>query len=91
MRTLDEQREALRTLIATYRRGEASLNTLASQSESLLSEVGMHLGEGILQKAMNCAYIIEEINALVLDENRTPNASERLQIEKEIERLLALI
>lgn len=91
MRTFDEQREALRTIIATYRSGEESLNALATQSEGILSAMGVHLGEALLQRAMNCAYIIEEINAVVLDENRSPNVSERLQIENEIERLLALI
>jgi hypothetical protein len=71
-------------LNASYRARAVHLNTLASHSETLLEKMQSALPDEDFARAMNCVYLIEEINAIVLDESRQPTHAEQKAIENEM-------
>jgi hypothetical protein len=60
----------LHKLIASYRDGSSDLAHLSQRAETLIEETRPNLLADNFSQAMNCVYLIEEINALVLDESR---------------------
>lgn len=83
--------QELLKLNALYRASAASLNTLASRSETLVEHMQSELPTQDFACAMNCVYLFEEINALVLDENRQPTYAEQEAIKNELALLEKII
>ena len=83
--------QQLRDLISRYRRGAANLNSLSFKSELLVEEMRACLSPSGHSEAMNCVYVIEEINAVVLDENRSVSQEELAEIERRLALLEKLV
>ena len=83
--------QELLKLGASYRAGAVGLNTLAFRSETYIEYLQSELPTEDFACAMNCAYLIEEINAVVLDENRRPTQEEQDAINKELTLLEKII
>ena len=81
----------LHALAASYRGGCIGLPTLASRAESLVEQMCDQLPTAVFSGAMNCVYLIEEINAIILDENRPITDGERGMIDQQLETLTELI
>lgn len=91
MRDSSNIAESVRMLEAQYLAGGITLNALAHRAEVLLEQARSALSPEKHQQAMNCAYVIEEINALVLDEGRAMSAGERLRLTIELQKLSSLM
>lgn len=74
-------------LISLYQIGSTTLNCLCGKSMTILSVEVQHNPSETLSRALNCAYLLEDINATLLDEARQITLSER----EEIEGLLTLL
>lgn len=83
--------QELATLSAGYRAGSVPLPRLASRAEVLVEEMHTLLPAEDFARAMNCVYLVEEINAVVLDERRSPTESEKEAIERDLSLLERLI
>lgn len=84
--------EELHRLIVSYHDGSSDLAHLSQRTETLIEAMRPHLLADTFLKAMNCVYLIEDINALVIDENRQITAVERHDIHAQLsilENLLA--
>lgn len=81
----------LLALAASYRGGCIGLPTLASRAETLVEQMSDQLPTEVFSVAMNCVYLIEEINAIILDENRPITDGERGMIDRQLESLTELI
>lgn len=84
--------EELRKLIASYRGGSSDLAHLSQRAETLIEEIRPNLLGDTFSQAMNCVYLIEEINALVMDEGRPITDTEQHDIGTQLsilENLLA--
>ena len=68
-----------------------SLNSLVQRGEALLEQGKSALNPQRHQRAMNCIYVLEEINALVLDEGRSISTDERLRVAAELQKLVSLV
>lgn len=77
-------------LESQYLANEISLNALVHRCEALLDETRSALPPDTHKRAMNCVYILEEINALVLDEGRSMRDEERVRVKAELETLTSL-
>ena len=74
-------------LISSYQVGATELNSFCFKSELLVVDIRPCMSSEDFSKAMNCVCVLEEINALILDEAWLAS-----QIEyPEIERQLALL
>ena len=78
-------------LAASYRGGRVGLAPLASRAESLVEQMCDQLPTDVFSSAMNCVYLIEEINAIILDENRPITDGERGMIDRQLQSLTELI
>lgn len=78
-------------LILSYRVGTTELNSLSFKSEVLVEKLRLCLLAEDFSRAMNCVYVIEEINAVVLDENRQPKQPEQDEIERQLALLEKLV
>jgi hypothetical protein len=74
-------------LCVSYLAGTVRLHSLASRSETLVGQMQAVLPPQDFACAMNCVYLFEEINALVLDENRLPTQEEDDSIRDQLNRL----
>ena len=83
--------DSLRDLQARYLAGHISLNALVHQCEALLGQGELLLLPDIYQRATNCVYLLEVINAVVLDESRPINDRERASIEEQLKKLLLIV
>lgn len=83
--------DSVRALEKQYAANEISLNALVQRSEALLEQSKSVLAPGTHQRAMNCIYVVEEINALVLDEGRLMRDDEQARVKSELQRLSSLI
>jgi len=87
----DELIREISALSASYRAGSAELDSLSYRAELLVEQMRACLSDDGFSRAMNCVYIIEEINALVLDENRQITQSEQGEIESQLALLEKLV
>jgi hypothetical protein len=76
--------DELHKLLASYRGGTSDLARLSQRAETLIEEIRPHLSTDTFSQAMNCVYLIEEINALVLDESRRVTDSEQHEIHTQL-------
>lgn len=83
--------QELSALCAAYRAGAIRLPSLASRVEILVESMHAHLPGEDFARAMNFVYLIEEINAVVLDENRPLNTPEKEAIENDLSLLEKLV
>jgi hypothetical protein len=83
--------ESLRDLQVQYLAGRLSLNALVHQCEAFLQQFESFLPPNKHQLAANCVYLLEDINALVLDEARSIRDDERLTVESELQKFLTII
>lgn len=83
--------ESVRALEDQYLASGISLNALVHRGEALLEQGKSVLPPEKHQRAMNCIYVLEEINALVLDEGRSMSADERLRVGAELQKLASLV
>jgi hypothetical protein len=74
-------------LVLQYRNGNTNLSILASRSESIVESLRVDLKPSDYSKVMNSIYLIEEINALALDEDREPLAVELDSVAAEIKKI----
>lgn len=74
-------------LCSQYREESVLLATLASRSETLVEQMRSELSSEDFLHAMNRVYLIEEINALCLDENRNPTREEKNAIFADLDAL----
>lgn len=81
----------LLALAASYRGGCSSLPALASRAETLIEQMRGHLPADVFSGAMNSVCLIEEINAVILDENRPLTDGERAMIDRQLDCLVELI
>ncbi len=84
--------QQLHDLISCYRKGAVELSSLSFKSEVLVEKMRPWLPSGAHSEAMNCVYVVEEINAVVLDENRNVTKEEVAEIERRLvlfEKLIA--
>ena len=72
----------LRSVIDSYRAGSTRLEYLASRTEELVTHLEPVLPAEAFCAAMNAVYVIEEINAVALDEGRAIGERERQLIEE---------
>lgn len=82
----------MRRLIDSYYDGSSDLAHLSQRAETLIEAMRHHLPADNFLKAMNCVYLIEDINALVMDENRKITTVEQHDINAQLsilENLLA--
>lgn len=80
LKTYQSLAEELRKLITTYRSGSSDLAHLSQRSETLIEAIRPHLTADMFSQAINYVYLIEEMNALVLDENRRVTDMEQHEI-----------
>lgn len=78
-------------LIFSYQIGSTDLNFLCFESELLVEEMRPHLSSGDFSSFMNCVYVLEEINALILDEARSLTYAENAEIEGQLALLKKLV
>lgn len=83
--------QQLLDLICSYQIGSTELNSLCFKSELMVEEMHPRLPSGDFSKAMNCVYVLEEINALILDEARPVTQAEHTEIESQLALLKKLI
>jgi hypothetical protein len=83
--------DSVRALEDQYLAGAISLNALVLRVEALLEQGKSVMFPAAHQRAMNCVYVLEEINALVLDEGRSIEADERLRVAAELRMLTSLV
>lgn len=84
MKTNQLLSDELHKLLASYRGGLSDLAHLSQRAETLIEEIRPHLSADTFSQAMNCVYLIEEINALVLDESRRVTDSEQNEIHTQL-------
>ena len=82
---------SLQALEASYLTGDIPLNAVVHRAEALLEEGKAMLTPDAFLRAMNCVYLIEDVNALVLDEGRPLKEGERASIATELGRLVASV
>jgi hypothetical protein len=82
---------ALLALIASYREGSTRLHSLAAGIETLVERMQSSLSAEDFGRAMNCFYLIEDVNALTLDEGRQPTQVEQDSIHRQLNLLEALV
>lgn len=83
--------ESFNALASQYLANSVSLNSLVHRTEALLEQCKSRLTPDKYLSGMNCVYIIEEINALVLDEGRPLRVDERLNVVAELQKLSTLV
>jgi hypothetical protein len=83
--------DSVRALEDQYLASAISLNALVHRGEALLEQGKSVLPPEKHQRAMNCVYVLEEINALMLDEGRLMRADERLRVAAELRMLSSLV
>jgi hypothetical protein len=76
--------DELHRLIASYRGGSSDLAHLSQRAETLIEETRPNLLADTFSQAMNCVYLIEEINALILDESRRVTDTEQHDIHTQL-------
>ena len=76
--------EELFDLISSYQIGSTDLNSLCFKSELIVEEMRPRLSSWDYSSFMNCVYILEEINALILDEARSLTHAENTEIESQL-------
>ena len=91
METRERLVRELAAISAAYRAGSVHLSSLASRVEFLIEQMRVHLSAQDFAHTMNCVYRIEEINAVILDEQRQLTQSENQAIENDISLLENLI
>jgi hypothetical protein len=79
--------EDLCKLIASYQEGSTDLAHLSQRAETLIEAMRPNLPADTFSKAINSVYLIEDINALVLDESRQVTAGERQDIHAQLSML----
>ncbi|WCM86433.1 hypothetical protein [Acidovorax sp. NCPPB 3576] len=77
-------KEKLFELIAGYRNGSLSLDSLCFNAELVLGEIFKENTHLDFSKVINFIYVLEEINALTLDEIRSINEAEKTEIDIQI-------
>jgi hypothetical protein len=83
--------ENFAALLAEYRAGSVSLPSLALKIESLTQLFRESVSDDDFARAMNSVYLIEDINAVALDERRQLTQSENEAIKKELSSLERLL
>jgi hypothetical protein len=78
------QKQELQNLITSYRNGSSDLAHLSQRIEILIEAMQSTLPISTFSKAMNCVYLIEDINALVLDEKRPITEVEQHEIHAKL-------
>ena len=73
--------------ISSYEQEAVDLDDLCFKAEVYLERLQEFLPAAAVSEALNCVYLLEEINAVVLSEVRQINAAESKEIEKQLERL----
>jgi hypothetical protein len=68
-----------------------SLNSLVHSAEAILETSAEIFAPEKLKSAMNRVYILEEINAVVLDERRQMSPEERAAAVTEVQRLASIV
>lgn len=84
--------QELLKLGVSYRAGAVELNTVSFRSEAYIKHLQSELPAEDFASAIKCAYLIEEINAVVLDQNRPLTQEEQDAINEElrlIEKIIA--
>ncbi|QNP59931.1 hypothetical protein [Paenacidovorax monticola] len=76
--------QQLLDLISSYQIGSIELNSLCFKSELIMEGMRSYLSSEIFSKAINCVYVLEEINALILDEARQLTQAERTEVEGQL-------
>ena len=79
--------EELHKLIASYRAGTSNLAYLSQRIETLIEAMRSNLSADTFSRAINSVYLIEEINALVLDESRRTTDIEQHDIHTQLEKI----
>ncbi|GKS92690.1 hypothetical protein [Acidovorax sp. SUPP2539] len=77
-------KEKLFELIAGYRNGSLSLDSLCFNAELVLGEIFKENTHLDFSRVIDCIYVLEEINALTLDEGRPINQAEKDEIDIQI-------
>lgn len=67
-----------------YRDGLINLAVFSQKAETLIEKTQPSFSPTVFLKAMNCVYLIEEVNALVSDENRTLSEIEQHDINTQL-------
>lgn len=83
--------ESVSAIESQYLANGISLNTLVHRCEAVLDQSRSVLPPAVHQRAMNCIYVIEEINALILDEGRSLRDDECARVKLELQRLSSLV
>ena len=77
--------------IAAFRAGEFTLPTLAFRVEAILEELSPSLPVQASRKALDCAYLIEEINAVALGSGAMPSPDDFAEIERALRIIESLL
>ena len=83
--------EELHQLIDSYHSGSSDLAHLSQRAETLVEAMRPRLPADIFLSAMNCVYLIEEISALAMDEDRKITAVESQDIDQHLSILEDLV
>ena len=87
LKTYQSLAEEFHKLIASYRSGLTDLAHLSQRSETLIEAMCPNLTTDTFSQAMNCVYLIEDVNALVLDEGRRVTDTEQSEINAQLKAL----
>lgn len=83
--------EVLSKAIFAFRAGDFTLPSLAFRTEAILEQISPTLPDQAAREAMNCAYLIEEINAVALERGVAPSAQEFAEIERALKMIESLL
>ena len=84
MKTTQSLSEDLHRLIASYHEGSSDLAHLSQRAETLIEAMRPNLQADAFSMAMNSVYLIEDINALVMDESREVTVVEQQAIHAQL-------
>lgn len=87
MKTTQFLSEELCKLISSYHEGSSDLAHLSQRAETLVEAMRPNLLADTFSKAMNSVYLIEDINALVMDESRQVTAGELHDVHAQLSML----
>ena len=84
MKSNDLRTHQLLDLISSYQTGSTEFSSLCFKSELMLEDMRLNMSGNEYARAINCVYVLEEINALILDETRPASQAERAEIENQL-------
>jgi hypothetical protein len=83
--------EVLSKAIAAFRAGDFTLPSLAFRVAATLEELSPSLPAEAARKALDCAYLIEEVNAVALENGVVPSSHELAGVESALRTIESLL